>query len=409
MGACSSSGDYDDENQDSGKVPKKDGGTSDVKDASQQKPDQGTIIVPDAPQSDFDRPGMKLTGKVLSPSGTIPISGALVYLTKEEPDGIPDEAYHYECDSMSNMLYTFSEPDGTWTLPHAPYDNWKIVTRKGNFRRIRPLSVTEGMSPTIPDETTSLPGKNSSDLSDRVPNFAVPDSEWDYVYNLLAKFGMGEVNSEGVLVRGTESFDYFPEDSSTPTFLQDLAEIKHYHMVFLPCVNNASVSSDTPEILRNYISLGGRVYGTCYAIRTVHDAFNQYFSGDTRKAYDTRGAILDEDMRKWLQIVLARDPSAVDFLHSYAQISSVSDIPDGHGLPSDDGTVKPKVWVRDLEENPGQPLIITFNYDNGKVFYSTYETSKPERNLTPQEYVLIYLILEVGVCHNLPPPPPVPK
>jgi len=78
-------------------------------------------------------------------------------------------------------------------------------------------------------------------------------------------------------------------------------------------------------------------------------------------------------------------------------------VSDGNGLEEDNGIVKPYSWVIDRQEHPGSPLMVTYNYDYGKVFYSVYETSHTATTgLTAQEQVLIYVILEIGVCDNIP-------
>jgi hypothetical protein len=41
--------------------------------------------------------------------------------------------------------------------------------------------------------------------------------------------------------------------------------------------------------------------------------------------------------------------------------------------------------------------------------YSTFENSSVAHGgLNPQELVLLYMILEITVCHDSPPPPPPP-
>ncbi|MCA9682099.1 MAG: hypothetical protein KC457_07870, partial [Myxococcales bacterium] len=57
------------------------------------------------------------------------------------------------------------------------------------------------------------------------------------------------------------------------------------------------------------------------------------------------------------------------------------------------------------------PLTISAEYGCGKLMFTTYhmaEGSDTYIGLTPQELVLLYLILEIGVCQvPYEPPPPV--
>ena len=51
-------------------------------------------------------------------------------------------------------------------------------------------------------------------------------------------------------------------------------------------------------------------------------------------------------------------------------------------------------------------MAISGQYGCGRMMYSTFETSSVAHlGLNPQELVLLYLILEIGVCHDKPPPP----
>ena len=44
------------------------------------------------------------------------------------------------------------------------------------------------------------------------------------------------------------------------------------------------------------------------------------------------------------------------------------------------------------------------------MMFSTYHTNEiPHVGLAPQELVLLYIILEIGVCHHTPPPPVPPQ
>ena len=113
--------------------------------------------------------------------------------------------------------------------------------------------------------------------------------------------------------------------------------------------------------------------------------------------------MLDQDLAAWLSVVIPDDPTQVPFQNGYVTIDSTQEVNDGHGLEEDGFVVKPYTWVMDNGSYPNCPLMVTYNYDDGKVFYSVYETSSNSVVITPQEYILLYVILEVGVCANLPP------
>lgn len=368
--------------------------------------------------------GVTLTGRVMAPSGAFPVSGALVFLTKDEIPSIPSGAYHYECDDMNGMPYALSKPDGTWTIENAPLGTWKLVTRKGNFRRVREVQLTSGMAGNIDDELTTLPASRSTDGMDMTPSFAVVKTSPDLTYNLLAKFGMGQVDGAGNLVAGTEMFHIYEDGgfssyAHTSVLFESQATLDSYHMIFLPCYASSvgvGFVNDHAQMLREYVSKGGKIYNSCTVSLWSEAAFPDYldfFQDDaptrfdigrrTNSDYSTTGTVLDSDLAAWLGVVTSNDPNSVPFHNGYVTIDSTQEVNDGHGLEEDGFIVKPYTWVRDNGSYPGSPLMVTYNYDHGKVFYSVYETSSNSAAITAQEYVLLYVILEVGVCTNLPP------
>jgi hypothetical protein len=364
-----------------------------------------------------------LKGRVLSPAADLPIPGALVYVTPTAPEPIPDHAFNYECDDMTGKTFTFSEPDGSWQLENVPAGDWKLVTRKGHFRRIRDVSLTADEELSVPEELTTLPSTSSSDGADTIPNYAVVLADPDKVHNLLAKFGLGETDALGNLQFGTESFTAFSDRiteagyPSSSELFSDLDTLMQYHMIFLPCyaaANGAAFALEHADILREYVSRGGKIYNSCCVALWIEAAFPDYidFHAENLNAdfdvgrisaspYETNGRVLDQDMAAWLQAVTDEDVERFPFTNGYVQIEGLNEVNDGHGLKTDDGVVKPYTWVEDVSTYVGSPLMVTYNYDAGKVFYSVYETSLEnpmDASFTPQEYVLLYVILEVGVC-----------
>ena len=62
-------------------------------------------------------------------------------------------------------------------------------------------------------------------------------------------------------------------------------------------------------------------------------------------------------------------------------------------------------------DNAVRPMSMTASYSCGRMMFSTYHTTESwdgHTKLTPQELVLLYIILEIGVCFDEPPPPPPP-
>jgi len=376
-------------------------------------------------------PTGSMHGTVLAPSGGFPIPGALVYLTKGDGPEIPDSVYCYECEDMTGKKWTLSNADGTWTLEDVPVGDWNIVTRKGFFQRQRAVVVDEGQDLDVPVEQTTLPADNSADGLDQIPNYAVLGTYPDETYKLLGKIGMGTMNG-GELAWGSETFDIFNDEISasgypSPTALfMDQPTLDHYHMIFLPCFASSVGTSFVDShvgMIQSYVSGGGKIYNSCCVAYWIEKPFPAYldFAADwydddsgawdigrvSGSALSTSGTIVDQGMRDWMQVVTSANIDAVPFVNGYARVDNLIEVDDGHGLEDDDGVVKPYAWVlgsaADVYQNAS--LMTTYNYDCGKIFFSVYETSQNSAVITPQEFVLIYIILEVGVCEGDYVPP----
>jgi len=379
----------------------------------------------DADDDDDDSGGPRgsIGGTVLAPNGTTPIAGALVYLTTGDAPEIPGSVFCYECDDMTGKAWVLTNPDGTWQMENVAAREWNLVARKGMFRRQRAVTVDANEHLDVPVSLTTLPGEASADGLDRIPNYAVLLSQPDETFKLLGKFGMAQMSGSDV-VWGTETFDAFNDNVSQPGYppstelFSDQQTIDGYHMIFLPCYGTGvglSFADSRTEMIRSYVSAGGKVYNSCCVSFWSERSFPDYvdFYGDdsawawdigrvSSTALSTQGAIADLGLRDWLQVVSpASNLDSFPFVYGYTKIDGVDSV-HGHGVEEDDYWVHPRTWVTGSADDVYQasPLMVTYSHDCGKVFYSVYETSQNKAEITPQEYVLLYIILEIGVCEG---------
>src|SRR5690606_14112289 len=114
-----------------------------------------------------------LRGRVTAPAPSIPIAGALVYLTDEPPPPIPAGAYCDACVEVdASTSYTFTRADGTYDLPAVRTGEQYVVTQKGQFRRVRRVTV-EGGDQLVSPELTRFPPRTDAAAGDDVPRMAV--------------------------------------------------------------------------------------------------------------------------------------------------------------------------------------------------------------------------------------------
>ena len=381
---------------------------------------------------------VQLTGRVLAPNGQIPISGALVYLTAQPPTGIPEGVYCDECETLGPEDFaTTTAPDGTFELvaSAAAFEDADafLVVRKGQFLRISPVTVQEGEQ-AIDEALTQLPGVNDPASGRWIPRIAVYQTFPDEVFNVLAKFGLGQVSAAGTLVPGTEQFTLL-SDADQGAFMDDLVQMSQYHIIFIPCATTVfwaqapTVSAQRIENIRDYVAAGGRWYATDHSNEYIKEPFPAYLDlhspamPDIQPAYTVAGTVVDAGLLAWLDALppaladigggnptLNMLPS-VELRHNYSGIDAVHEVlvPDDMGQPVNVG---PHTFVEGpctSCANPAleRPMAISGQYGCGRMMYSTFETSSmAHQGLNPQELVLLYMILEIGVCQDDLVPPP---
>ncbi|MEM9461522.1 MAG: hypothetical protein AAGF11_45580 [Myxococcota bacterium] len=377
-------------------------------------------------------PNATLRGRVFAPNMEIPISGALVYVGTTPAEPVPDGVYCAECVQLPcDANYVLTEPDGSFELPAVAGTGRHLVVQKGQFLRDVRIDIEEGDN-VIPVDQSNLPGDWNPEEGMWIPRIAVYAADPDQVYNVLAKFGLGEVTSGGLLLPGSERFTLIPDDQGA--FMDDLARMSQYHIIFVPCAATKfwSGAPTVPPLraqnIRDYVAAGGKWYATDHSNEYIKEPFPTYQDfhepgmPDLQPAYDVTGNVADPDLLAWLDALppelkdigggnptLNALPS-IELELNYSGIDAVHEVlvkdEDGN-----DVNVGPYTWVSGPctscnDPLTSRPMAISGEWGCGRMMYSTFETSSvAHQGLNPQELVLLYMILEIGVCHESPPPP----
>lgn len=445
--------------------------TSSPATSSPASSDGGTTLLLDVgadETTDGCQPGGEatLTGIVTAPNGTIPISGALVYLTQDPPT-IPQTVYCSECvDLACGTAYTFTDPDGSFSLA-APTGQWNVVVQKGQFMRVTPLDLVAGDNP-LAAEVTRMPDHNDPPSGQFIPRIAIALGDHDHLEDALAKLGLGATDIKDfkeLLVNGSQQFDVWDNapdrdfagsKGSFTQLVQNYALMEAYHIIFVPCTQQAGEyleALDDPAVQANiqtWVANGGKWYVADWSSEAISVPFPQYQDFWLRKdsttveqwkdqntadlgRYDPLGTVLDPDLEAWLDalppdlkdINPLNDPDLesypvidalpdVQTMYVYSGVKAVHEVlvPDNMGGQVNVGH---KVWI----EGPGAeswgvppadqnwPLTITGEYGCGRIMFTAYHTveSGGYVGLSPQELILMYLILEIGVCQTPYAPP----
>ena len=445
MLACGPSSGGDDDDDDGGGGG--DGGI-DVCSGDQCGTLEGTVWAPGM------APGMVPAGQ------EIPIFGALVYLSLTRPAPIPQEVYCERCVNSPGGVTT--DHDGNFSLGSLRPGTYWLVIQKGQFRLEQQVTLTEG-SRALPDADTTLPSVLDLANGKTIPHVAVAAGNYDSVQDILGKMGLGTVGTDGGFTSTAGELDLYTNGGTDlgmamgtlTQLVGDLARLRQYHIVFIPCAGVANVAAlRDQQVLRNlrdYVAAGGKLYVTDWSGEWMDDVFpaplqlGAAMTGgrvDTpAAAYDAAtdtwdtalfgdadgdfyevadGQAVDPELVTWLSGQIGPrndaggdvgpiDPLAFHVYDNWNWVASTTPIRVGTDMAGAPIFDEPRVWVRGSGAPAApagkHPLTVTFHPPGcGRVLYSTYHTAPgTHRGLLPQERVLLYLILELGVCNNNPP------
>ncbi len=412
--------------------------------------------------SDTDGPPTgvaRITGRVwvpamapgqVPPGEELPVAGAVVYLSSERPPPIPAGVFCERC-MVAPGNAAVSTHDGAFALD-APPGNYWLVIQKAQFRYEQTLRLEPGAQALAAAQTT-LPSSHDPTHGFWIPRIAVAAGTDDHIEEILGKIGLGVLDVDHRYLATEGDLDVY--DNGHPTvetrgsvldLIGDLEVLRRYHLVFLPCSDEMVPMLADPRIqanLRRYVMEGGKLYATDFAGKFVDTIFPPQLTlgdvnADTVGTYDpadptagtitavgtARGGnysslaeIVDPDLRGWLApqrgptpgspATQAYDPSRVEIADSWNWIRALTSVRLGVDADGNEVLDTPKPWVIGAPGFGGlvkYPMTVTYQPTGcGRVLYSTYHTTGgPHRGLYPQERILLYLILELGVCQSGP-------
>lgn len=381
--------------------------------SSSGAPDFGTA---DA-NADAPRPPSigTLTGKVVMPEGTIPLSEALIYLTTTPPAPIPANAYCDKCVALDSYAFTYSKPDGTFELPVYQAGTQYIVVQKGQFRRVRSIDAAAGTA-AVPADFTRLPGKTDAANGDTTPRMLILPGQWDHVEKSLKKIGI-------------EDFEKFEPGLNFNAWNEKLKQLPTYHIVFQPCAGTVRSEGQGPACqitvdpklqtaMKDFVAAGGKLYVSDWSYEYVRQTWPGAIKwvGETSQigsACQGGGADLpaefdDVPLRDWMVAIgegnaqLKSAWSAIDKVQPFSSV-------DENGQTV---TQTPKVWASVKIGGGAQPATVSLQDRCGRVLYSTYhaegsDSALGQGDFLAQEKALMHILLEVGACVGPKPVQPV--
>jgi hypothetical protein len=407
-------------------------------------------------------PNAHVRGVVYAPMGNtftppLTVTGALVYVADAPPAAIPQTVYCERCEDLPPAAtYVFTDEYGDFDL--NIWDGaFVLVIQKGQFRLIRPIVVAKNQVLDLGPEDTTLPSKNSDDGNDTIPRIALLGGSYDQLEDLFAKVGFADLSGSNAVYNANTHFDVYNNGGNMPPassgrykgtahdFLSDLNAMMSYHIIFVPCSAEAGgVVSDATvqQNVRDYVKAGGKYYVADWSydyLRQVYltrdDGPIVNFDGagpstlgsanDVSSSFDSLGHAVDTKLYAWLEAQQTgwggstTGANALDLKENWDAIMSLDD-----GYIGDDPESGLKQYGKaDVivegphSDNEGQswqslpassifPLTIGFPSGCGRVLYTTYHTvgamGSGHTGIEVQERILIYLIMEIGVCQSGP-------
>ena len=381
------------------------------------------------------------------PGHEIPVANALVYVSTVRPPPIVQQVECTLCvEAPSNSIVTDAKGNFTLTVNQGTY--W-LVVQKAQFRLEQQLVVTP--QTVLRPEQTTLPSVHDPDNGQWIPRIAlVLGYSGDPMESILGKMGIGQVDGSGAYVSGSAAgrFDVYTNggrsigasEQPVSALVQSLDTMLQYHVIFFPCA-----TADTIDVLqdeavlknvRDYVAAGGRLYVSDWSAEWVDNVFptqvqlagdsndtpppaydpatdtwnpELFGDADASPSYTSQAGVVEPTMAEWLdgQVGAAGTITAesIQTLANYNRIHSLHDVElgtDDMGQPVVDS---PKVYVTGTApgwDSEVKPLTVTYEPAGcGRVMYSTFHTtSSAHVGLLPQERILVYLLLELGVCKD---------
>ena len=400
----------------------------------------GEVDVPCPPSGNTDA---TLTGTVHAPNGTVPVSGALVYVTNTMPTPPQDGVYCEECVEFNcaDTEGTLSNADGSFTLNAFSGAGRYLVVQKGQFMRVTQLDVAAGTTAMSQSET-DLPGAWNPNAGEWIPRIAVAYGSYDRIEDALGKLGLGDTmiaSQEETLVLGTQNFDFWDNGSSPgagitngafATLLDSPQLMAQYHIIFIPCSSDATTLTATRiQNIRDWVEAGGRWYASDWSGEMIRDVFPEYqnfyedsFGDLDGGSYDSGSTTPDTGLLNWLGALpdSLKDINPLNnethpTLFGLPNIPTVDNwsgvqpnlpvilVDNGQGGQVNTGH---RVWLEgngsnsDIPSGTVHPLAITAQFGCGKLQFTSFQAAEffDYVGLSPQELVLMYTILEIGVC-----------
>ncbi|HEY5927618.1 MAG TPA: carboxypeptidase-like regulatory domain-containing protein [Kofleriaceae bacterium] len=377
--------------------------------------------IPDAPPPDAPCP-TSISGKVFAPNGTLPLYNVTVYIPQNPPGPLQDGLSCGQCSTSlpgGSVTQTKSDAEGKFKLENVPPGtDVPIVITTGKWRRQLTVPfVAQCVDTPVMDGFLRLPkNRNEGDL----PKIAVVTGGCDPLACILSKMGI-DASEFGPSSAGPNRITFYngqggtsPGASLPATSLwTNLEEMKKFDMLINSCeCSEYNENKTTPDLLKQYADLGGRVFGSHYHYTWTRNLIPSW-QGTAQWAGGSFGSVPDMvdtshpdgmALAKWLTAVGASTVPGQITLGTKTHDAGPVIPPTTRWLYSSDmGTThylsfKTPVGVG-MDQQCGKVVYAGMHVSSGSV--GTTFPSSCSTSFTPDEKALVFLLFDLGSCVDI--------
>jgi hypothetical protein len=227
---------------------------------------------PDSQPADAPWCPTSISGKVFAPNGTLPLYNVMVYMPAADPPPFPDGVQCGTCSDLPGgaIAHTTSDAQGNFHLTGLPpVSSVPVIITTGKWRRKLTVPVTQCQDNPVIDGTFRLPRNRTEG---EMPRIAQVTGGCDALACILTKIGIdssefGDSSSGSTaVVFYNGSLGQAPGSPQAAEMLWGrLPELKKFDLVINSCeCDENNTNKTSPDLLRQYADMGGRVFGSHY-------------------------------------------------------------------------------------------------------------------------------------------------
>jgi hypothetical protein len=384
-----------------------------------------------------------ISGVIKDPAGKVPLYNILVYVPNAPVAPITTGASCDRCGNVSGdpLVSAITDAAGKFKLDNVPVGkDIPLVIQVGKWRRQITIPAVAECADTPLDATLSRLPRNKAEGD--LPQMALASGQADPFECLLTKMGidLAEFTTDSGAGRvhffKENGVDMNPAAPAASTLYNDVAKMKKYDIVFLPCEGTERDKSPAADQnLVDYTAVGGRVFTTHYSYAWLFKGAapfpatgvwgpeqpDKYSSTVPQTATINQGFPKGAAFAQWLVNVNASTTlGQLGLFEARHDLNSAPDPPSTTWMTVNDmPTVDPKATMH-----------ITFNTPTdvaeaaqcGRVVYSDFHVSAAAKtmgdnpfpascrtgDLSAQEKALEFMLFDLSSCIQSDKAPPTP-